>query len=395
MQLDTPAPGSLLNIPLVRHMLGDPAIPLVERAIDRRWSYEGLVPGSVAGFNPLRAELYYGARSRLASWLEAPEGDARALNDRDLLVNEVLFAVHDHLHGWARLALDAFAPELDFGVGRLAREDLERWTFCLLLTEAAATVGLDYWFLSQVELCELVPIGTAVRNLTTSYRQIHRRELHRFDATLDPSEPGFFGHLAEFYCTGEWPGLSVEALRTSPVLRRWLEHELSYGATQRSHTRAWLLALLGEVAYGDDLAAPVACDQRWQRRLIAQLQEALWHKVHGHEARAWPRRHDPDASWSAPSCSWPDFRFSNLNAATEVLARGHQGLSPTSLRYLLRQLLSRCDFAAVEPEQRRLIAGLLSRGCDDLAFDLLTQLALRAGLDVVASSEPRDLFFLS
>lgn len=405
-------PESLARLPLVGQ-LEDPAIPLRPRAIDRRWSYEGIVPGSVAGFNPLRAEVYYGQRSSMAQWLRDPLGSARDYNDRDHLVQEVLFAVHDHLHAWAVLAIReldrSLGLGLDFGLGTLdpSRPDaLERGVFCLLLTEVVATVGLDYWFLSQVELGELVPIGTALRTLTTTYRREHLAELRRFAPTLDPGGREFFGLLARFYCTGEWPGLDVDDLRRSPLLRRWLAHELGYGARQREYSRAWLRYLAGLDPSAPGLGAVVDCDAPWQRALIEVLGGMTWAKVHGTASVRMPRSHAPDESWTAPARPRPDFRFTNLNAldgpneaetgpralAAWAELRGH---CPASLEQLVRQQASRCAFDRVDPDLRALIAGSLTRRQPEMAALALSPVLARAALEPEAGGEPRDLFVLN
>ena len=160
----TPTPGkrlhaeSLLRIPLVRQMMEDPAIRLVPRAVDAAWRYRQIAPVSVVGFNPWIKSVFYASESLFAAWLEDPYGSARAHNEDDLLVYEVLMAAHDHLHAWASLAIAALRPELRFGVGRITADKLEDHVFCHLLTEAVASGGLDYWYGQQHWPMELISL---------------------------------------------------------------------------------------------------------------------------------------------------------------------------------------------------------------------------------------------
>src|SRR5688572_16545693 len=104
----------------------------------------------------------------------------------------------------------------------------------MLLSEAAATVGVDYWWLCAVELGELLPIGTRVRGgLTTSYHERDRSEYRRFYPELEVQSLAFFGDLCAFHCNGEFVGFDGDDLARSPLLLAWLTQELRYGERQR------------------------------------------------------------------------------------------------------------------------------------------------------------------
>ncbi len=383
-----PAPA-LTAIPLVRRMLDDPSVTLVERAIDRTWTYERAIPVSTVGFNPFRQEIHYGAISRMATWLRNPDGPARELNDRDLLVREVLFAVHDYLHCWAVRAVIELAPQLDFSTGPIA-ERYEDYVFCHLLTEAVATVGLDYWYLSQRELNRVCDLGSAVRCLTTSYREADASEYRRFDPGFSVARPGFFADMATFYCTGEWTGFDAEDLRRSAMLRRWLEHELSYGSTQREYTRMWLSYLAGAEPPRSRLAAPVAHDAPWQTQLIDSLGAMLWQLVVDDDPPALSATVDPDDTWRSPGPRL-DYRFVNVNALSDgESAIGLDDAPKKSTAYLCHQLLSQHSFAKTERPIRLALAALAREGNAALIGLLL------AGRDrLPARDEPRDLLFLN
>jgi hypothetical protein len=58
---------SALRIPLVRHLLEDPAIQLVKRGIDNNWFYQQCVPQQMTGFNPFFTSVFYPATSTFGS----------------------------------------------------------------------------------------------------------------------------------------------------------------------------------------------------------------------------------------------------------------------------------------------------------------------------------------
>jgi hypothetical protein len=318
-----PHPESPVRIPLVREMLDDPSIALVARAVDCRWRYEKLFPVSVTGFNPLRYQVYYGRISRLARWLEQPLGPCRELNPRDQLVTEVLAAVHDYLHCWAVQAIRHLAPARGFGTRPLDRESLEAAAYCHLLTEAVATVGLDYWYLSIVDLNAVCDLGTAKSTLTTSYLERHAGEFRRADPRLAVQRPGFLVDLARFYATGVWNGIDARDVARSPLLRGWLEHEIRYGARGRELTRLWLAHLAPAPIEETEPARAVACDEPWQRDLAGAVAELLWDKV----KRGRPVRFvEPEPPiWCGDATRPVDGRFVNLNRARgPAWARGRE-----------------------------------------------------------------------
>jgi hypothetical protein len=189
-------PESLLRIALVRQMLEDRRFRLQPRAIDRTWQYERAIPMSVVGFNPFNGTIYYGARSFLARWLREPHASARLHNEGDYLVRELLFAVHDYLHAWSVALIRELAPELGYGSTPIIREQIDRLAFCHLLTEAVATCGLDYWYLSTLELDDVVPIGSLTTGLTISYHERFLPEYRRFHPEFRVQDPEFFGNTS-------------------------------------------------------------------------------------------------------------------------------------------------------------------------------------------------------
>ncbi len=384
-------PESLLNLSLVRQMIEDPRVARRARAIDQRWSYERVVPVSMTGFNPYSEAVYYASHSAFARWLRDPAASARDENEGDFLVHEVFFAVHDYLHVWTVKLLQELVPARRFGRGQLEERDLEAFAFMHLVTEAAATVGLDYWYLATLDVNSVVPIGSNHDHLATEYRESDLPEFRRCDPSFEVQTPAFFSQLARFYCSGELHGFDVDDLRRSPKTYRWLRHELSYGATQRRYVRTWLRYLAtGECARDSRRdSAAVAIDEPWQERVLAEVGRALWDKVkHDRDVSFTARA--ADEPWSAPRRERADFRFTNLNVLDDGALAAAAG-DEVSASYLAYQLLSRHDYAGVDPEMRRLLAEPVPRrGIGGL-------IRLCRDLERVApeAEEPRDLMLLN
>ncbi len=384
-------PESLLNLPLVRQAFGDQAFRFVARSVDSSWSYERGIPVSLGGFNPFESAFYYGQSSRFAAWLSNPYGSARDFNENDLLVREVLFMVHDYLHAWAYSVIEELRPSCQVFHGAITGRTLEDYVFCHLLTEAVATVGLDYWFLCNRHLDELCPIGSNIRTLTVDYHDSRLPEYRRFFPDLEIQQPEFFRTLATFYCTGEFPGFDVSDLKQSPQLLRWLRHELSYGETQRKLARSWLAYLAAEpLALTEaDLAAPIEVDTEARSRLIDDVGERLWAKVKDVDAAASsnikPPSSPPDRR--SPSDRPPDFRFVNLARVPQERWPSMQLLGDDHFKFFVYQFLGQLPFSAVPASKRKHLPLLLQQRNVSLVLDLLGDLPLRAALP----DEPRDL----
>ena len=389
-------PESLLRLSLVRQMLDDEQVRKVPRAIDRRWTYEKVIPVSMTGFNPYNDALYYAHQSAFARWLQDPAASARDCNEGDFLVHEVFFTVHDYLHVWTAQLLRALEPQRRLGRGRVQARDSETLAFLHLVTEAAATVGLDYWYLSTFDVNDVVPIGTEHNLLATTYSERDLAEHRRGRPSLEVQSPAFFSELARFYCTGELRGFDVDDLRRSPKTYRWLRHELRYGALQRRYVRMWLRYLeTGEVARESPRdEAPVALGEPWQERVLAEVGTALWAKVkEGRESGERGRVEDGEPSWTSPPSDAPDFRFININAVDEEVAE-HVRQGPSgeeNARYLTYQLLSRYDYAGVAPELRRILVDVAQQRGPSAVRWLLRDSPRVAAV----TAEPRDLLLMN
>lgn len=388
---DPPAalhPESLLHVPLIAAAVRDPNLRLVERAVDPTWANIGALPVSLTGFNPFEGAVYLGWRSSLARWLEQPWRSARDFNEQDLLVKDALFLAHDHLHAWSWQLIGQVRPALRPRSGPVPAEQAEDLARAHLLTEAVAVVGLDYWSLCVRDVNSFCDIGSAICALTVSYRERHAPEFRRFCPSLEVQSPGFFDLLAAFYLTGEFPGFDQDDLRRSPLLLRWLEHELSYGVNQRRYARQWMGFLSGRGAGQDReaLDAPFTLGDD-DRALIAELGRRLWAAV----KEGAPIALAPiEAAPASPREGAPDGRWVNVNRLdpSELDALDAE---PESRRYAIYQLISAVPYAELAPEDRRALLQAAAR--QDLA-EVRARCATLPRLPV-RDGEPRDLFMLN
>jgi hypothetical protein len=381
---------SLLNIPLVSQLWRDSSVRIEARGVDTRWSYAKVVDRRVSGFNPFQGVIFTGRHSCLADWMERPGESARKLNFEDRLVEEVLFAAHDYLHIWSYRWIARLWPELGFGEAEIGPDNFEDMVFCHLLSEAVATVGLDYWYLSCVALNDVVPIGSAKRGLTVSYREDHCEEYRIFSEGFEVQGEAFFQLIARFYCSGQFPGFSAEDMQLSPVLRAWLMHELRYGKLQREYCREWFAYLSGgRVRLSPkQLSRPVAHDSPKHEHLLREIGALLWAKVKQDDSADSGFRFDPGRLWSSRGSRDLRFQFLNLNSVGLPSASRRGRLSSRSSVYLIHQYISRLDYAAF-PKDGHAIFDLIYRNGDlGLAESLLGEFPRVAA----GSCEPRDIF---
>jgi hypothetical protein len=387
-------PESLLRLAPIRDLLTDPEVRLVPRAVDCAWRYEGVVPVSVSGFRPYDNQVFYGAKSSFADWLRDPTQSARACNFEDRLIFEALFAAHDYLHAWAYGVIRELKPELGLGWAPITAQNVEDLVFCHLVTEAVATVGIDYWFLSQIDIDEVCPIGTCLETLTTSYHRRHDREFARLNPDYQVDREEFFARLSTFYCTGVFEGFGIEDLKRSPRALKWLAGEVEYGELQRSYIRQWLSFLSADKktlystrsAFTKGLSVSVP----WRKRLIREVGNLLWRKVRRGERSPCPALPAERSFWESPATASPDFRFFNANrTAPEHLDQIQGKVSAASWECWFNQVLSGFDFARFDRSLLKKIPGLReSRNFSRVLKALGPQPRLEG------CTEPKDIFFL-
>ncbi len=387
-------PESLLNIPLVRQLFDDPTVRIVQRGVDSRWAYAKIVSGRVDGYNPFHGSVFIGHHSHIAKWLPHAQESARAFNREDELVSEVLFAVHDYLHIWSYRWIAQLWPDLGFGTARITRRNFEDMVFCHLLSEAIATVGLDYWYLACTDLNSVAPIGTTQEGLTASYREAFLREYRRFHKDLDVQSPDFLGALTRFYCDGVFHGFSAEDMQLSPALRRWLVHELQYGKLQRVYCRQWFAHMAdGSLDYEDEKKAgrPLRTDKPEYARLMKEMGDLLWMKVKQEDMCIPAYVFDPGALWAAGRKGAARYQFTNYNRCRPPAKAQLAKLGDTSMRYLLHQFIAGLDYDAFPREALNIFPAIYTH--DDF---LMGRTLLKDMKRVPLSpDEPRDLFLFN
>lgn len=371
-------------------MFDDPGLRIVRRGIDARWKYQDLIGSRVDGFNPLTGHIFIGTNAHFDRWVPHRSKSARAFNPEDELVPEALFAVHDYLHVWTCRWIRHLRPELGFGTEPITRDNFEDMVFCHILSEAVATVGLDYWYLSVVDLNEIVPIGTLQRGLTVSYREDWRDEYRRFCPQLRVQHPAFLEQLTRFYCDGVFVGFDSADLAASPALQAWITHELRYGQLQRRYCREWFAYLADDPPGSGPQWTEAAIDYEvpWRKRLTRSLAERLWAKVKRNEMCPPPAPAAQSSSWTAPPHRAPDFRFINLNRAGLPPADLVKALPEDGFEFLLRQYAARFDFDAF-PEEAIGVFSLIRTERDFAIGERLLRDMPRLPID---AEEPRDLF---
>lgn len=389
-------PESLLHIPLIKQLISDPLNKIQFRGIDANWNYKRAIPTRIGGFNPYLSTVYLPGKSSFAQWLKDPYVSGRWYNDQDTLMQEALFAVHDYLHVWSVHAINSIYPELGFGTRPITAENLEDFTFCHLLTETAATVGLDYWYLATVDLNKVCNVGTRLRGITVNYREDLVDEYRKWNVRVEVQRKEFFGDLAKFYCQGgSFMGAWTSGLERNPMTYFWLNHEMTYGEVQRRYSRLWLSYLAeGNVPIArDQWTAPVSVEGAWKSRLISELGEMLWEKVKEGALHDFSGAFDPESSWRSSPRKDPDFRFLNFNAmenaAVQDVAIGRD--ADENFKYLFHQYVSGFEYDKFDKELVKLFRFLLA----EKDFGLVEHLfkgQIRVGN---RDPEPRDLFLLN
>jgi hypothetical protein len=307
------SPESLLRIPLIKAAVEDRKFKKILRGIDQSWKEDGAIPISVSGFNPYESSGFIAKKSALAEWLKDPSQSVRPLNSSDSLVIQALFMAHDYLHAWAISTIRELASaDFSYGTDAVHLKNIEDYVFCHLLTEAVATVGLDYWFLSQIKLNDLCPVGTRVRCLTIGYHSDYDQEIRRFNSEIKIHDPRFFSFMAHFYCDGVFSGFTIDDLKKSPILMNWIDHEVMYGEKQREYARLWFsyLSKEGPSSARKNLNAPLKIKKDWQKKLILELAESLWDFFKN--PSGIKQSFDGSRLWRFADERDPDPRFNNL-----------------------------------------------------------------------------------
>ena len=256
--------------PLFHRVTTDSRTHIFFRPYDARWAYSGLVNEFQAGFNPLNGKIYTHQNSLLARWIRkgaVPEMEIA----RKILLKETLFLVHDYLHQLAFREIAAFP-----GAATIPNYTRERnLVFFLLISEAVATVVLDYWILSKLNLSPLYGLSDPYFQLTIQLNESQVREIKSIAPDFSIDRESLFSEICRFYLEGEMQGFDIQDLENCPALQEYLVHELRYVAKQRRYARRWAASLTGTLASPFD-DSPVLAQEPWQNDLIGHIGKRVW-----------------------------------------------------------------------------------------------------------------------
>lgn len=371
----------LMNIPLFKQLRNDPNVRIVTRSIDCEWYYKKYVSHNISGFNPFENSIYISKNSAIARWIGNDFKSFRKFNFRDQLMSEFLFLFHDYLHIWAYQWISKLAPSVGFGKRAVNAKNFEDFVFCHLITEAVATVGLDYWYLSTFDFSKTIGLGTTVRHLTVDYHTKYDEEFKRFNPEFNSQRPEFFSFIAKFYCSGVFNGFDKKTVLQSPAALMWLDHEISYSNLQRIYSREWINTLSdsGKKLSEKELESPVDCRQKWKVDLIRNLGQLLWEKVRG----GIP--HYSNSIIRYPYPKKPKF----LNSRMMNLNRINLGAN-THYDMHFNQLISRYPYSDFNDEELEILNLIKASG----KIKLLTEFLKKKKPMSASPKEPAYLFML-
>jgi hypothetical protein len=396
------ANSQLASLPLLRSTFADRSTKIVCRAVDSRWHEERLTPLSVGGFNPSTRSVFISQESVLNSWMKNGMVNDRKYNDGDHLVRNALFLIHDALHVWGYRAINYLCPEMGFGSAKITEKNFEDFVFLHLMTEAVATVGLDYWYLSTFKLSKKFDLGSSLNHLTVSYSEEDINEYRHFNRNFVVQDPGFFMELCTFYITGEFIGFDSNTITLSPIAKWWLSHELQYGERQRKYTVAWFNHLSNKL-HSESLEHLVFTPGRikpWWKKLMSQMGQLLWKKIKENDDQIRNPRGSSAVLWERHS-NFPtiDFRFTNFNRLTpaELKRIANDEIEVVAKPYFINQFISAHEFRSF-PSDYLAILKLIQKENDYKSLMLLFKdLKVRRVQSVSPNfrNEPRELFFLN
>lgn len=229
------------GLPLLRFITEQSHVQILERPVDMTWYYDGIVPISVVGFNPFGRTVFFGSNSFAKAMLAA---DKKSSSSKiDWYLYEILFLLHDYMHIWAvARMLDSLPHCSKPGVWEDTRS-LSDLGFVLIISEAVATVAVDWWTLSRLDLTSVLQCKTAFRCLTTSFQRDDLLLARKIAGNFEVYTPRFFRWMAVGYLTGRFNGFDDVGQSSLEENAKWLVKEREYGIKQRDYARRWLTHL--------------------------------------------------------------------------------------------------------------------------------------------------------
>ncbi len=269
--------GNLPPLPLFEHFFKEAQYSLVSRPFDSRWHYIGAIKGFQSGFNPFLSSIFYNEISELSFWLKGSELPTRQ-SQRKRLLNEILFLLHDYLHMWSMRLIDQFC-RLNFGDGILGRSNRDLELF-MILTEAVATVGLDYWVLSQADTGSPFGLDRGVQFLTINLHSEQVEAIRKINPGFSIHRESLYTEIAHFYTSGIMLGFGIDDVKKCKELESYIVHELSYGELQRAYARMFVQYAFEGISRDETDTSPIELCSAWHHDLIGYIGRHLWNFVH-------------------------------------------------------------------------------------------------------------------
>jgi hypothetical protein len=325
------------HYPVVRSMIDDTSIRFIPRRVDMRWYYRKAVPICVTGFNPFRNGIFYGQHSFLAEIISSSNAPIR--KDLDWYLYELFFAAHDYVHVWCVQELTRELGAFEDAAMLRDRNQQRRFIYTLLLSEAAATIAIDYWLLCQRPVSRILPRRPTFSALTTSFTHRDAARLRKIDAKMDVASKSFFDWLATAYFTGRFDGPSGSWGRLSGMQIDWVSAERVQANKQRRIATAWLSYLVGSRVVDDSLYRGMS----EYADLTRHIAEELWRCCFAGKQLKTRNKGEVNTVFSQPKTNI-DFRFVNVRDVDDLRRHVMKLSDPVQRRYFVSQYVSCFDY---------------------------------------------------
>ena len=298
----------LERLPLVAYLFNNDIIAFEERPIDATWQYTRVIPKKLTGFDPLSGFVFVPSRSFITGFLS---GQAHYTSQVQFaaspawLAYEVLYAIHDFLHSWTMSqAYLRYQRDLSDLTAPYSRNLL---LGLLSISEVAATVGLDYWYLSHFTN----PHHPEIKCLSTHYRA---GDCLTIDNLVQ--HKCFFYLLLSQYL----PYLDLPMTRSS-INATWFPKEQRQADLFVKLMKAWT-----DYCYGTLPSPHTPPDQMIRSRIsefATLICDKLWDATHNHDFGCFNEQGvtEKERSWhDAIPPTQTDYRFFNIHSNPDWLS---------------------------------------------------------------------------
>ena len=334
----------IANYPIVDSMFHGPGIEFRKRNIDMRWYYNNDIPLCVSGFNPFTGNIFYGRNSFLAELIA--ESDAY-VTGTDWYLYEAFFAAHDYVHTWC-------IRELTRHLNTSSRSRVLGDPTCfrdvryiLLVSEAAATIAIDYWLLCQRPIAEVLSLDGSFRTLTTPYRALVNESSGDARFSRKIRSRAFFYDLARAYCTNDIGYLTLYVDDSDANAPAWFATEETQAAKQQRLVADWLNYLSNDTSGGSDLTLTQSEFAKYAD-LTELIGELLWGSCFGSTPIKGTFEFEPLFLFPR-SMDRIDFRFLNVRDIQSLRDAVGRIDSETQLKFFLAQYISCFDYDDFTP----------------------------------------------